>query len=126
VPIPSTLLKIVLLLAVLAVPAVEAGSWFITRVQLEDDAASAAVVAADAVERRPVNAQTAKAALEVAQQELTRTGGDEIDPASLRLFEDGTLRFTAHRSAPSLLLGHLDWAKDVMDVTAEVEGSSID
>lgn len=125
-PIPSTLLKSALLLAVLAVPAVETGSWFITRVQLEDDAASAAVVAADAVQGSPVSAQTAKAALVVAQQELGRSGGGAIDPASLRLFDDGTLRFTAHRSAPSLLLGRFDRTKDVMDVSVQVEGGSID
>jgi hypothetical protein len=125
-PIPTTLVKVLLVVGLVLVPAIEAGSWFITRVQLEDDAASVAVEAADAVGRSPANSQTAKTAYEIATQELKLQGGGQIDPKTLRLFKDGTVRFTAHRAAPSLLLGHFDWGQDVMDVHVEVEGRSID
>ena len=104
-------------------PAIEAGSWFLARVQLEDASAEAAVVAADAVARSPRDSQTAQDAYAVAKQELSRSHNGEIDPATFRLSEDGTIRFTAQRTAPSLLLGHLDWAKDMMVVSAEVEAA---
>ena len=124
-PIPSTLVKVVLVMAVIVVPAIEAGSWFLARMQLEDSAAEAAVVAADAVSRSRLDAQTAQDAFDVAHQELGAQGV-EIDPATFRLSEDGTIRFTAQRTAPSVLLGHLDWTKDLMVVSAEVEGSPVD
>jgi hypothetical protein len=126
VSIPTAVLKAVLVGAIIVVPAVEAGSWFITKLQLEDDAAGAAVVAADAVGRDPIDARTAKTAFDVAQEDLAQRRGGEIEPATFRLFDDGTVRFTAQRSAPSPLLGHLDWTKDLMDVSAEVEGSPVD
>jgi hypothetical protein len=126
VPIPTTLVKVILVVGLVLVPGIEAGSWFITRVQLEDDAASVAVEAADAVGRSPANGQAAKAAYEIATHGIKLAGGGEIDAKSLRVFKDGTVRFTAHRTAPSLLLGHFDWGRDVMDVSVEVEGRSID
>ncbi len=125
-PIPSTLIKVVLVSAVIIVPAIEAGSWFLARMQLEDASAEAAVVAADEVARSPRDSQTAQDAYAVAQQELSRSHNVEIDPTTFRLSEDGTIRFTAQRNAPSLLLGHLDWTKDLMVVSADVEGSPVD
>jgi hypothetical protein len=123
---PRTLLKVALILVILVWPAIEAGSWFMARVQLDDDAANAAVTAADAVSGKPLNGQTAETAYRVASQELQASGGGEVDPRSLRLLKDGTVRFTAHRSAPSLLLGHLSWTRELMDVSVDAEGRSID
>lgn len=119
---PSTI-AVVMLGIVVVLALVEAGSWFITSVQLEDDATLAAVTAANEVDGLPTSAQTAATALDVAQRELTEQGaGGKIDPATLRLFEDGTVRFTAVRTAPSPVLAHIDWTKGLTEVHVDVEG----
>ena len=120
------LLNCVLILAIIALPAIEAGSWFMTRVTLDDDAARAAVTAADAVRRLPVDGESATAAYQVAWRDLQAHGGGEIDPDSLWISNDHRVRFTAYRTAPSLLLGHLSWTRALMDVRADAEGGSID
>jgi hypothetical protein len=122
---PRAVLTIILLIALVVLPAIEAGSWFITRVQLEDDVATVATSAADEVARQPVTADTARTAFEFAQAELAHNGGGTIDPLTFRLEQDGTVSFTAHRTAPSLTLGHLDWTKDVMGVDVTVQGSPV-
>ena len=114
------MLKAALLGILLVVPAAEAGSWFITRVQLEDHAHSAAVEAAYDVQGLPVTSATARTALDVAEQALQGSGGDGIDPATFRLLTDGTVTFTSHRAAPSLVLGRWSVTRDLMTVHATV------
>ena len=98
VSMPRALLMITLLAALVILPAIEAGSWFLTRIQLEDDAASAAVIAADEVERLPQTPDTAQTAFDIASQELARSKA-EIDPATLRLL--GGRHRPLHRTPPS-------------------------
>lgn len=124
--LPGTLLKVTLVGALVVVPAVEAGSWFITRMQLDGDASTAAREAAYAVHGLPTTAATAQDAFDVSVRVLDEAGGDSIDPATFRLFDDGTVRLTAARTAPSVLLGHLDWTRDLMQVQATVEATPVD
>jgi hypothetical protein len=126
VSIPTTLFKLALVAVLLVLPAVEAGSWFLTRVQLDDDAAGAAVTAADSVGHSRFDGRAAETAYDVAEHQLERDGGGDLDRASLRLSKDGTVRFTAQRAAPSVLLGHLEWTKHLMVVSVEAQGRSID
>jgi len=115
-----------LIFCVIVLPAIEGGSWLLTKAQLDADAALAAVASADAVQGHPLNGQTARAAYQVASQELAGLGGGEIDPDSLRVLDGGKVRFTAHRRASSLLLGHLAWTRDLMVVSVGAEGRSVD
>lgn len=116
VGLPGAFLKILLVGVLVVLPLVEACSWFITRVQLDSDATSAAIEAAYAVQGLPVTTGTAQKALEAAEVALAREGGDGIDASQFRLLQDGSVQLAAYRAAPSLLLGHVDLTRDLMTV----------
>jgi hypothetical protein len=120
VGLPSFIVKTLLVTLLLVVPLVEAGSWFITRVQLDSDATSAGIEAAYAVENLPVTTRSAQKAYDTAVEALASEGGDGIDPKQFRLLADGSVEFVAYRAAPSVVLAHLDLTRHLMTVQTRV------
>jgi hypothetical protein len=118
--ITGTLVRYVVLLVVVGMVAIEAGSIAFTYIRLQNAADAAAVVAADVwAETRDVRSarRAARAELDLKDQEAaTIIGfeGDNVPPHEVR--------FTAGREAPTILVGRIGFLEELGRV--EVEASA--
>lgn len=96
---------------------VDAGSCSLARVQVDDDAKSAARFAVQAVDGQPVNAATAQAAYEAADSALPSEAESIVvngpgDTQDFRLGADGSITLTVQRTAPTLFFKYLPRLED--------------
>jgi hypothetical protein len=104
--IGSWLVKVTLTLAVAGVVLFDAISIGVASVSLQDTAQAAAREAVDATEdvRDPAVAYTAAHDHAVEQNPL-----NQVDPASVRIGEDGSVTVSVERTAPTLVVQRVGW-----------------
>jgi hypothetical protein len=101
----------------LMVTVIDAGAVMLVRIKTPDDVRAAGIAAATAVKSRPVNADTARTAFDVATEE-SRPIGLVVKATSFTLYPDGRVSLTGTRTAPTLLLERVDALSDLAKVTA--------
>lgn len=96
---------------------VDGGSCSLARVQVDDDAKSAARVAVQAIESQPINTATAEAAYAAADaalpseaESIVKHGPDSAQ--AFRLGPDGSVTLTVQRTAPTLFFKYLPVLED--------------
>lgn len=119
----ADLLKLALIVSILVVPIIEATSRAVTQMRLDESARVAAITASASIDTLPLTTVAAKRAYSVAASVLSE-GGNDIDTPSFRAFADGSVKFTAHREAPSVLLGQLGVTRQLMITSSTVTSSA--
>jgi hypothetical protein len=95
------------LAAALLVAAIDTGAVVLTRIKVPDDVRRAGQVAAEAVANQPATRQTAQTAFDAAQAEA-RQHGIVVTTKDFTLYPDGRVALTAGKTAPTLLLKHVE------------------
>jgi hypothetical protein len=113
------------LIALLVACGADLVSVGLVKVSTPDDAGEAARAGMTAIEfDRTATPQTAEAAFRAASDvaDLHRMS---IDKDSFRVYSDGSVELTGHRSAPTMLFKHLPGLKDLTATTATVKASRV-
>lgn len=118
-PLIWTAIAVVLTLGVL-----DTGSVVLTRLAVPDQAREAGYAAAEAVRDRPVDRQSAQAALRAAREQA-RTSGNAVRARDFVLQNDGAVSLTAGRTAPTLLLHRIPQLRHLARVTESVTVSRL-
>lgn len=103
----------------LMVAAVDGGSVLLTRLQLPDQLRTAGHVAAEAAVDQPVTRRTAQIALGAAELDA-RQHGIVVPARTFALQADGQVTLTGRRTAPTLVLRHVDALRDLAVVRETV------
>ena len=107
------------LAAALLLAAIDGGSVLLTRMAVPDAAKQVGYAAAVAVENRPATQENAILALRAARNDAENR--DLVVPnKGFRLYPDGRVRLTAHRTAPTLVLRRISALSDMADVSVTV------
>jgi hypothetical protein len=99
--------------------ALDAGSLALTKASVPDDVRRAGQIAATAVQGQPATRQTARLAFDAAQAEA-RQHGIVVTTEDFTLYPDGRVRLTAGKTAPTLLLEHIEPLRHYADVRSTV------
>lgn len=113
----ASLLKAILVLALVGLMVVEAGSIFFTKLRIQDSAEAAAIAGADQLR--------GSGDPEQARQEVIETLRLRDPEARLKKFEaspDGTVRVTVRKVAPTILVHRFDFSKEWGIIDAEARG----
>lgn len=109
---------------VLTLGVLDTGSVVLTRLAVPDQAREAGYAAAEAVRDRPVDRQSAQAALRAAREQA-RTSGNAVRARDFVLQNDGAVSLTAGRTAPTLLLHRIPQLRHLARVTESVTVSRL-
>lgn len=116
------LVKLVAGLSLLGVLAFDGLSIATVTVRLQDQAESAAREGADALDRTP----TAQAAYDAALASATEADPlNDLGADDMRVDPDGTVTLALHRTAPTLVLYHVSFARHWADRTAIASAAPI-
>ena len=117
----SRLLRWVVVLTVVLVVVLDAGSVFMTRISLSDDGQKAGREAAKAASGLPLNSDTAVTAFDAAQVVTAEKDGETVRQSDFLVKPGGRVRLTVERTAPSLVLGRVPWLAHFGEVAVTVE-----
>jgi hypothetical protein len=119
----SRLVRWAVVLAVVLVVVVDAGSVFMTRISLSDDGREAGREAARAVSGLPLNAATAVTGYDAAEEVTGFKDGVSVRQSDFEVLPGGGVALTVMRTAPSLVLGRVPWLErfGVVAVSVVVE-----
>lgn len=127
----SRVVQWAVVLAVVLVVVLDAGSIFLTKMSLSDDAKQAGREAARAVSGMDLNSETAKVGYEAATKvtdlkdgvTVVQRGAGAKREQDFEVLSDGRVRLTVVRTAPSLVLGRVSWIArfGVVSVSTQVE-----
>ncbi|MGH2661512.1 MAG: pilus assembly protein TadG-related protein [Actinomycetota bacterium] len=116
----ASLLKAVLVLALVGLVVVEAGSIFFTKLRIQDSADAAAIVGADQL--------STSGDPQLARQQVIEALRLRDPEMRLRKFEaspDGTVRVTVRKVAPTILVHRFDFSEDWGIIDAEARGRPV-
>ena len=119
----SPLVRWVVVLGVVLVVALDAGSVVMTRMSLSDDGREAGRAAARAVSGFPLTVATAVTAYEAAEEVTGFKDGVSVRESDFEVLPGGGVALTVVRTAPSLLLWRVSWLErfGVVEVSDVVE-----
>ncbi len=113
----ASLVKALVVLALVGLVVIEAGSVFFTKIRVQDVAEAAAIAGADQL--------SASGDTRQAREEVIETLRLRDPEARLKRFEaspDGTVRITVRKTAPTLIVQRFDFSKEWGVVEAEARG----
>jgi hypothetical protein len=121
----SRLVRWAVVLAVVLVTVLDAGSVLMTRMSLSDDGREAGRAAGRAVSGLPLTSTTAVTAFEAAEEVTDFKEGVSLRQSDFRVLPGGGVALTVVRSAPSLVLQRVSWLErfGVVAVSEVVEKS---
>jgi hypothetical protein len=97
----------------------DAGSIVLAQIAVPDDVRRAGQIAAAAVDGQPANRQTARTAFDAAQAEA-RQHGLAVQVDGFTIYPDGRVALTAGKTAPTLLLKHIEPLSHYAEITSTV------
>lgn len=109
---------------VLVLGAVDAGSVFLTRMSVPDEARRAGYAAATAVEEQEATPQSVRVAFDAAREEA-RGRNISVSTKRFTLYPDGRVTLTARRTAPTLLLHRIPPVSHWAEVRASVTVTAV-
>ena len=110
----------VVVLGVVLVVALDAGSVVMTRMSLSDDGREAGRAAARAVSGLPLILSTAVTAFEAAEEVTGFKEGVSVLRSDFEVLPSGGVTLTVVRTAPSLVLRRVSWLERFADVEVSV------
>lgn len=112
-------LGIMTLAAVPLLGVIDTGAVGYARLATDDDAATVARAAAEAVRGLALSQQTAQIAYQAADSTARRFGAT-VARKDFAVHRDGRVTLTLERTAPTLLIGHLPFLCDLTDISTTV------